>query len=228
VAIDGKAVRRSFDRQKGHAPLHRVSACATEGKGGELAVLPDLLGGPDLRVCSSKPPSRLSPLRERMIAAGDHGEPGRPRLPGRGRRAHRGSGRRRPAGAQGQPQEGARRGKGLVRRERVRARRAAPPFFDAFDDGHGRLARRRVLACPDAGVLTTLKDWPGLRAVPAVETIRGIPGRGKVMAEIRHDLSSAALPPEALAVAIRNHGRMENGLPWVLDVTFREARRRSC
>ena len=54
------------------------------------------------------------------------------------------------------------------------------------------------------------------------ETIRGIPGRGKVTAEIRHYLSSAALPPERLASTIRNHWRVENGLHWVLDVTFRE------
>src|SRR5918912_180407 len=62
VAIDGKTVRRSFDRKKGRSPLHLVSAYATEGgivlaqraaesKGGELAVLPDLLDGLDLRGC---------------------------------------------------------------------------------------------------------------------------------------------------------------------------------
>src|SRR5919199_572243 len=62
VAIDGEAVRRSFDRRKGRSPLHLVSAYATEGglalaqraaegKGGELAALPDLLDGLDLRGC---------------------------------------------------------------------------------------------------------------------------------------------------------------------------------
>jgi predicted transposase YbfD/YdcC len=96
------------------------------------------------------------------------------------------------------------------------------PCFDAFDDGHGRLVRRRVFACPDPGTFDTLADWPGLAAVLAVETIRGIPGRGKVTAEIRHYLSSAKVAPEALAIAIRNHWQIENGLHWVLDVTFRE------
>jgi predicted transposase YbfD/YdcC len=96
------------------------------------------------------------------------------------------------------------------------------PCFDAFDDGRGRLVRRRVFACPDLGVFGTLADWPGLRAVLAVEAIRGIPGRGKVTTEIRHYLSSAKLPPKELAVAIRSHWRVENGLHWVLDVTFRE------
>jgi predicted transposase YbfD/YdcC len=96
------------------------------------------------------------------------------------------------------------------------------PCFDAFDDGHGRLVRRRVFACTDLGPFAALEDWPGLAAVVAVETIRGIPGRGKVTAEIRHYLSSARLPPAALAAAIRNHWRIENGLHWVLDVGFRE------
>ena len=96
------------------------------------------------------------------------------------------------------------------------------PCFDAFDDGHGRLVRRRVFACTDLGPFASLADWPGLAAVAAVETIRGVPGTGKVTAEIRHYLSSAGLPPAALAAAIRNHWRVENGLHWVLDVTFRE------
>ena len=92
----------------------------------------------------------------------------------------------------------------------------------AFDDGHGRLVRWRVFACTDLAPFATLADWPGLATVVAVETIRGIPGRGRVKAEIRHYLSSAELPPEALAAAIRSHWRVENGLHWVLDVGFRE------
>ena len=60
IAIDGKTVRRSFDRRNGRSPLHLVSAFAvehglvlaqraTDAKGGELTVLPDLLDGLDLR-----------------------------------------------------------------------------------------------------------------------------------------------------------------------------------
>jgi predicted transposase YbfD/YdcC len=213
VAIDGKTVRRSFDRKKGRSPLHLVSAYATEGglvlaqraaesKGGEPAAIPDLLDGLDLRGCLvSLDALACQPgVAERITGrGGDY----LLALKGNRRKAH----------------------------AEVKAWFAANafvlgaplrPVFDAFDDGHGRLVRRRVFAYPDVGVFTTLKDWPGLRAVLAVETIRGIPGRGKVTAEIRHYLSSAALPPEALAVAIRSHWRIENGLHWVLDVTFRE------
>jgi predicted transposase YbfD/YdcC len=213
VAIDGKAVRRSFDLRNGRSPLHLVSAHATEGgivlaqrateaKGGELAVLPDLLDGLDLRGClvSLDALACQPAVAERIVGrGGDY----LLALKGNRRKAH----------------------------AEVRAWFAANAFalgapprpcFDAFDDGHGRLVRRRVFACPDPGVFGTLADWPGLAAVLAIETIRGIPGRGKVTAEIRHYLSSARLPPERLAAAIRNHWRIENGLHWVLDVTFRE------
>src|SRR5512143_3133551 len=62
IAIDGKTVRRSFDRRKGRSPLHLVSAFtvehglvlaqrATDAKKGELTVLLGLLDGLDLRGC---------------------------------------------------------------------------------------------------------------------------------------------------------------------------------
>jgi predicted transposase YbfD/YdcC len=213
VAVDGKTVRRSFDRKKGRSPLHLVSAYATEhglvlaqraaeGKGGELAVIPELLDGLDLRGCLvSLDALACQPgVAERILGGGGDYLLA---LKGNRRKAH----------------------------AEVKAWFAANafalgaplrPFFDAFDDGHGRLVRRRVFACPDLDALTTLKDWPKLAAVLAVETIRGIPGRGKVTAETRYYLSSAKLPPEELAVAIRNHWRVENGLHWVLDVVFRE------
>jgi predicted transposase YbfD/YdcC len=213
LAIDGKTVRRSFDRKHGRSPLHLVSAYATEdgivlaqraaeNKGGELAVLPDLLDGLDLRGCLvSLDALACHPgVAERIT---DRGGAYLLALKGNRKKAHA-------------------EVKAWFAANAFALGGSLRPCFDAFDDGHGRLVRRRVFACPDAGVFGTLAAWPGLRAVLAVETIRGIPGRGKVTAEIRYYLSSAALPPEALAVAIRNHWRVENGLHWILDVTFRE------
>jgi hypothetical protein len=65
IAIDGKTVRRSFDRQNGRSPLHLVSAFAVEHglvlaqravgtKRGEPTALPALLDGLDLRGCPSE------------------------------------------------------------------------------------------------------------------------------------------------------------------------------
>jgi hypothetical protein len=79
------------------------------------------------------------------------------------------------------------------------------PVHDEFDDGHGRLVRRRVLVCPDALALEPLRDWPGLQTVLAVETIRHVNGSGKTETDIRYFLSSSAAQPELLAQAIRRH-----------------------
>ena len=96
------------------------------------------------------------------------------------------------------------------------------PCFDAFDDGHGRLVRRRVFACTELEPLATARRWPGLTTVLAIENIRGINGSGKVTAEIRYYLSSSKLPLTQLAAAVRSHWAIENGLHWVLDVGFNE------
>jgi len=213
IAIDGKTVRGSFDRKHGRSPLHLVSAYATEHglvlaqraaeeKKGELTVLPELLDGLDLRRCLVS----LDALACRPEIA--------QRIMGRGGDyllALKGNRKKAHAEVKDWFAVNAFALGGSLR-----------PFFDAFDGSHGRLVRRRVFACPDVGAFATLKDWPGLAMVLAVETIRGVNGTGKVTAEIRHYLSSAKLPPEMLAAAIRNHWRVENGLHWVLDVTFGE------
>jgi predicted transposase YbfD/YdcC len=94
--------------------------------------------------------------------------------------------------------------------------------FDAVDEGHGRLVRRRVFLDPAAKDLEPLRGWPELSAVLAVETIRGVSGTGKVEAEARYFLTSCGDDPAVLARAIRRHWAIENALHWVLDVTFRE------
>jgi predicted transposase YbfD/YdcC len=213
IAIDGKTVRRSFDRKHGRSPLHLVSAYATEhglvlaqrateSKGGELAVLPKLLDGLDLRGClvSLDALACRPGIAERIVGrGGDY----LITLKGNQRKVHA-------------------EVRGWFATNAFALGAPLRPCFDAFDEGRGRLVRRRVFACPDLGALATLEDWPGLAAVLAVETIRGVSGTGKVTAEVRHYLSSAELPPEALAAAIRNHWRIENGLHWVLDVGFHE------
>ena len=96
------------------------------------------------------------------------------------------------------------------------------PACDAFDDSHGRLVRRRVFVSPAGGELEPLHEWPDLRSLLAVETIRCVNGSGKIEAEIRYFLSSCGDDPAVLVRAIRRHWSIENALHWVLDVTFRE------
>src|SRR3954451_2720110 len=186
VAIDGKTVRGSFDRKKGRSPLHLVSAYATERglvlaqraaetKGGELAVIPELLDGLDLRGCLvSRDALACQPaIAERIVGrGGDY----LLALKGNRRKAHA-------------------EVEAWFAADALALGASLRPCFDAFDESHGRLVRRRVFACTDLAPFTTLQDWPGLAAVAAVETI---PGRGRAKAEIRYYLSSARLPPERL------------------------------
>ena len=213
IAIDGKTVRRSFDRQNGRSPLHLVSAFAvehglvlaqraTDAKRGELTVLPDLLDGLDLRGCLvSLDALACRPEIAAQITArgGDY----LLALKGNQKKAHAEVKRWFEANAFSLG--------GSLR-----------PCFDAFDESHGRLVRRRVFACTELEPLAALQRWPGLTTVLAVENIRSINGSGKVTAEIRYYLSSSKLPPTQLATAIRSHWAIENGLHWVLDVGFNE------
>ena len=96
------------------------------------------------------------------------------------------------------------------------------PAFDAFDESHGRLVRRRVFVSPAVGELEPLHEWPDLRMLLAVETIRSINGTAKVETEIRYFLTSCDDDAAVLGRAIRRHWSIENALHWVLDVTFRE------
>jgi predicted transposase YbfD/YdcC len=213
IAIDGKTARRSFDRRNGRSPLHLVSAfavehglvlaqAATDAKRSELTVLPDLLDGLDLKGCLVS----LDALACRPEIAGQIVSRGGDyllALKGNQKKAH-----------------------AEVKRwfEANAFALGAPlrPCFDAFDDGHGRSVRRRVFACTELESFAAARHWPDLTIGLAVENIRGINGSGKVTAQIRYYLSSSKLPPDQLAVAIRSHWAIENGLHWVLDVGFNE------
>ena len=217
IAVDGKTVRHSFDRQHGRSPLHLVSAYATErglvlaqravsDKGSEVAAVPEVLDGLHLDGClvSLDALSCRREIAEHITASGaDY----LLTLKGNQSRVH--------TEVRAWFAEHAFDRGGELR-----------PCFDAFDDTHGRLVRRRVFACPDAHCFTTLRDWPGLATVLATETIRSVNGTGVVTSEIRHYLSSSAAPPEVLATAIRRHWAIENGQHWILDMDFGEDRSR--
>ena len=213
VAIDGKTLRRSFDRGRDLAALHVVSAWASEqrlvlgqrrvdGKSNEITAIPELLKvlalentlvTLDAMGCQKDIAQRILDRQADylLVLKANHGN---------------------DYAAVRSYFEQHCFGRGAT----------AQPVFDAFDESHGRVVRRRVFASPQAALLETLGDWPELHTVLAVEAIRGVNGSGKVEAEIRYFLSSYAGDPQMLAQAIRRHWSIENSLHWVLDVTFRE------
>jgi predicted transposase YbfD/YdcC len=213
VAVDGKTVRRSGSRRHQHGPLHLVSAWASErglvlgqravdGKSNEITAVPELLDTLRLEGCivTLDAMGCQKAIAERIRAKGaDY------LLVLKANHGHAFEAVREH-----------------FERTCFSLGSGGRPAFDAFDESHGRLVRRRVFTDPAAKDLGPLSDWPGLSTVLAVETIRGVTGRGKVEAEIRYFLTSCGDDPVTLARAIRRHWSVENGLHWTLDVTFRE------
>ncbi len=85
----------------------------------------------------------------------------------------------------------------------------------------GRLEIRRVRAVAEPAVIADLAGaWPRLRSVGMVEAERRV--GAAVSREARYSISSRPGDAERLGAAGRGHRGIENGLPWVLDVAFRE------
>ena len=176
VAVDGKTLRRSFDRRRGRTPLHLVSAFATRcglvparrrvaGKGGEAAVPPDLLAGLDLRgaLAGLDAASCHPGMAETITSRGaDHSV-----APEGDRRAlHAPGSERCGAGSRPAPSRPA-AGSGPARTPGTTS--TAGP------------SRRRASAADMAelaGAEEFMAAWPGLRRIVAVEAIRsaGDPG----------------------------------------------------
>lgn len=228
IAVDGKTLRRSFDRRDDRTPLHLVSAFATRrglvlaqrrvaDKGGEPGVLGELLAGLDLRgVMVSLDAGFGHPRTAEAIAArgGDY----LIALKGNCAGLH-----------------------ALVRdwfdAHAFSVGGTLRPSADAFDERHGRLVRRRVFVAdaavltegtaPDTGAPATLAAWPGLRRIIAVEAIRSVanpaPGASsRASCQIRYFLTSSEASDARLAEAVRAHWAIENALHWVLDTGFGE------
>jgi predicted transposase YbfD/YdcC len=208
VAIDGKTVRRSFDRGRTQGPLHLVSAWASEqglvlgqrevdGKSNEITAIPELLETLSLKNCivTLDAMGCQKAIADRIL---ERGADYLLVLKANHSKAFLAV-------------------KECCERHCFARGATAKPVFDAFDDSHGRLVRRRVFVCPEAAALKALDTWSGLRTVLAVETIRGINGSGKVEAEIRYFLSSCRDDPTVLVQAIRRHWTIEKVQAWRLS-----------
>src|SRR3954464_13640969 len=84
------------------------------------------------------------------------------------------------------------------------------------------MRREWVSRQAEAASLETLRTWPNLHTVLAVESLRSTNGTPKVETEIRYFLSSCRDDPLVLGRGGRKHWEVGNALHWVLDVTFRE------
>ncbi|PNM27243.1 ISAs1 family transposase [Yersinia enterocolitica] len=213
IAIDGKTVRRSFNKAIKQGPLHIVSAFATEqgislgqlavdGKSNEITAIPELLSRLSLKGnivtldamgCQRGIAQNILDQQADYILA----------LKGNQSKKHKAV-------------------VAFCHTECLSYPSSIKPTYDAFDDRHGRTVRRRGWVIPVTDRLSDLHDWPGVQNVVMVETIRSVQYVKGVTSDLRYYLSSCADAPEIQIAAVRKHWAIENSLHWVLDVTFRE------
>jgi len=212
VAIDGKTARRSFDRQKGRAPLHLISAWACEtrlvlgqlrvdDKSNEIPALPELLAllaldgcivTADAIHCQAKTAAAI------LERGGDYVlalKANRPAL-------H------------------------ADVRLRLDDPEAAPDDLATTTDGdHGRIETRRATVVHDVAWLAEGHGFPGLEAIGKVTATREQADR--TTTATRYYLLSRRLTAARFLEVVRAHWQIENRLHWVLDVILDEDQARA-
>ncbi len=212
IALDGKTLRRSFDRARGKSALHMVHAWATanylllgqvavDEKSNEITAIPALL--------------KMREITGAIVtidAMGCQKEIAR-------------TIRERPADYVL-----------ALKANHERLYEQVKAFFDracarlmkgpdirhhrAWDEGHGRTECRRCWATSDLSWLEGREEWADLKSVAMVEAERFV--GDTLVVETRYYLSSPSNDARVLNEAVRSHGGVENSLHWVLDVTFHE------
>lgn len=212
VAIDGKTLRRSYDRATSKSAIHMVSAWASanhislgqvvvDAKSNEITAIPKLLQILELSGClvTIDAMGCQVDIAQAIVDAGANyvlaAKDNQPTLAG---------------GINDFFTEHLQDGFA-----RVEARR-----HTTQDKGHGRKERREYVVCPVPENLPDRSRWPRLAAIGIVMTfaIRN----GVEHLESRIYILSAYLSAQRFAQAVRDHWSIENRLHWQLDVTFQE------
>lgn len=88
------------------------------------------------------------------------------------------------------------------------------------DGDHGRIETRTTTVIHDTEWLRNRHDWPGLKSIVMVESIREIGEKTEV--ETRFYITSLMFLAAQLGPIIRSHWAVENSLHWVMDMIFRD------
>src|ERR1700674_2815310 len=218
IAIDGKTLRRSYQKKGAKAPIHMVSAFAARQrlvlgqvkvaeKTNEIVAIPALLDMMaiegaivtiDAMGCQRDIAQKILDKKADYILA--------------------------LKGNQGSLREDV---------EVFAAEQKANGFKDTkvsrhetVDGDHGRIETRTYTAIHDVAWLQERHAWPGLRGVVMVESQREIPGPSPqadtIERETRFYITSLLWVAVQLGPAIRAHWMVENGLHWVMDMNFRD------
>jgi predicted transposase YbfD/YdcC len=212
VAIDGKALRRTFDRTRDLGALRLVSAWATangltlgqvavDAKSNEVAAIPRLLELLDLKGCvvTIDAAGCQKEIAEQIVARGADYVLA---LKGNHPVLHQ------QVADYFLQQTGAGERSGAVRHHRQ------------VDSGHGRRETRDTYVTPVPEGWAAAEAWARLASIVLVIRQSVDRATGHASDEVRYFLSSLPATAKRLAAVVREHWRIENGLHWVLDVAF--------
>jgi predicted transposase YbfD/YdcC len=218
IHLDGKTMRHTRRHSKGLGALHVVSAwagqtgltlgqVAVEAKSNEITAIPQLLA--------------LLDLRQKIVtidAMGCQKEIARAIVAGEGAFIL--------SVKDNQPTLHQELQAAFVAAEQ---RPTARQSLDTTEDhAHGRHEYRIVQVLPAARYLSAsqLRAWLGLLTLVMVVRVVTCQATGVMTSEVSYFISSLQPNARRIGKAIRGHWSIENGLPWVLDVVFREDARR--
>jgi predicted transposase YbfD/YdcC len=88
------------------------------------------------------------------------------------------------------------------------------------DGDHGRIETRTTTVIHDAEWRRERHDWPGLKSIVMIESVREIGERTEM--DTRFHITSLVLLAAQLGPIVRSHWAVENSLHWVLDMIFRD------
>jgi predicted transposase YbfD/YdcC len=88
------------------------------------------------------------------------------------------------------------------------------------DGEHGRIETRQYWQVEAPPHLHEFDQWPDLRSIGLVQATREI--GDQISAQVRYYLSSLPVDSHRFAEAVRGHWSVENSCHWILDVVFGE------
>lgn len=213
IAIDGKTIRRSFQKADNKAAIHIVSAwsetnslvlgqISTEEKSNEITAIPRLLKMLDITdsVITIDAMGCQKAIAKQIVSQKGH---------------YVLQVKKNQAGLHDVIKEmfDELTGRGIagVRYE----------FHEDVDAGHGRVETRRIWTTDWTNWYADRTKWRGLRSFVCVESLREVDGRTST--DRRYYISDLdGQDAVAMLSYVRGHWGIENKLHWSLDVTFRE------
>lgn len=209
IAIDGKVLRGSYDRESRQSTIHMVSAFATangvvlgqlktDAKSNEITAIPELIKLLDIKGCLV---SIDAIACQKNIASAIVDNGGDYLLAVKGN------------------QEMLAKSVQQALAESVKATSLRNDV--TIEQGYGRVEVREYHVLPAGELVHEFPDWKGLKSIGVAIGYR-IDKAGKESLDYRYYISSAELVQERFATAVRGHWGIENSLHWVLDTSMNE------